>query len=184
MSTPLFDGIDLDMNAEELVLSRSTPGYRFDAAPPPLANQQKAQPAPDSALVLDAEAEVFVTNVIEDHAVVMFALEWCEFCWAVRKLFAQLGIGYKSVDIDSVAFQKRELGTKVRASLKQRCGSPTIPQIYIGGVHVGGAMDLFEGLSNGRARQLLSDAGVEFRRDLQVDAHKFLPQWLHPRKSA
>jgi cysteine synthase A len=182
MSTPLFDGIGVDMNAAELELSRSTPGYRFDAAPSPTLPVKP--PAAEAELALDAEAEVFVTNVIEEHAVVMFALEWCEFCWSVRKLFAELGVAYKSVDIDSVAYQPRELGTKIRAVLKQRCGAPTIPQIYIGGVHVGGAMDLFEAVSSGRAWQLLTDAGVPFRRSTEQNPQKFLPQWLHPRKSA
>jgi cysteine synthase len=182
MSTPLFDGIDVNMNAAELELSRSTPGCRFDAAPspPPAANP----PTPPPALALDAEAEVFVTNVIEEHPVVLFALEWCEFCWSVRKLFAELGVAYKSVDLDSLALQPRELGTKIRAALKERCGAPTIPQIYIGGAHVGGAMDLFDTLSKGRIWQLLSDAGVPFRRNTALNPHQFLPQWLHPRKSA
>ena len=45
----------------------------------------------------------------------MFALEWCEFCWAVRKLFARLGIAYQSVDIDSVAMQAGDMGAKIRA---------------------------------------------------------------------
>jgi cysteine synthase A len=31
MSTPLFDGIEADMDAEEMALSRSTPGCQFDA---------------------------------------------------------------------------------------------------------------------------------------------------------
>jgi cysteine synthase len=31
MTTPLFDGIDADMNEEELALSRSTPGFQFAA---------------------------------------------------------------------------------------------------------------------------------------------------------
>ena len=170
------------MNAAELELSRSTPGYRFDsapAAPAPPANR----PEPE-APQLDAEAELFVTNVIEDHGVVLFALEWCEFCWAVRKLLRALGIAYKSVDLDSVAFQERELGTKIRATLKERCASPTIPQIYIGGVHVGGCMDLFEAVSKGRAWQLLVDANVKFERDVNVNPYKFLPQWVHPRQSA
>ncbi|HEY3254653.1 MAG TPA: glutaredoxin domain-containing protein, partial [Polyangiaceae bacterium] len=180
MSTPLFEGIEVDMNAAELELSRSTPGCRFDAAPPP---PPPAGP-PEPPMVLDAEAEVFVTNVIEEHAVVLFALEWCEFCWAVRKVFAALGIAYKSVDLDSVAFQDRELGTKIRATLKERCGSPTIPQIFIGGVHVGGATDLFEAIAQGRAWQLLSAAGVSFQRNVHLDPQRFLPQWLHPRKSA
>ena len=181
MSTPLFDGIEVDMNAAELELSRSTPGFRFDSAPaaPPPAQRPEPEPLP-----LDEEAEVFVTNVIEEHGVVLFALEWCEFCWAVRKLFSALGIAYKSVDLDSVAFQERELGTKIRATLKERCASPTIPQIYIGGVHVGGCMDLLEAVSKGRAWQLLADAGVEFRRDANLNPYKFLPQWVHPRQSA
>jgi cysteine synthase A len=31
ITTPLFDGIDADMNEEELALSRSTPGFQFAA---------------------------------------------------------------------------------------------------------------------------------------------------------
>jgi cysteine synthase A len=121
LSTPLFDGIDVDMNEAELELSRSTPGCRFDAQPPtapPVAIRQ-----PESVVVLDESAQALVTRVVQDHGVVMFALEWCEFCWAVRKLFARLGIAYKSVDIDSVAFQQGDLGTKIRAVLKDRTGS-------------------------------------------------------------
>jgi cysteine synthase A len=183
MSTPLFDGIDLDMNAAELELSRSTRGYRFDPAPPATPTAGQPQAERQAAPVLDAEAEMFVTKAIANNAVVMFALEWCEFCWAVRKLFAALGITYKSVDLDSVAFQQRDLGTNVRAVLKARCSSPTIPQIFVGGVHVGGCMELFDAIANGAAWPLLSDAGAEFQKK-PIDPHKFLPQWLHPRKSA
>jgi cysteine synthase A len=113
----------------------------------------------------------------------MFALEWCEFCWAVRKLFARLGIAYKSVDIDSVALQEGDMGTKIRAVLTQRTGSPTIPQIYIGGTHVGGCIDLFDAMRAGRMRQLLEDAGVAFNRAVQIDPC-LLPKWIHPRKAA
>ena len=31
MTTPLFDGIEAEMNEEELALSRSTPGFQFAA---------------------------------------------------------------------------------------------------------------------------------------------------------
>lgn len=181
MSTPLFDGIEVDMNAAELVLSRSTPGYRFDAPPPP-APAAIAPGAPQA--VLDDEAVLFTDRTIRDHAVVMFALEWCEFCWAVRKLFARLGVAYRSVDIDSVALQQHDMGTKIRTILRQRIGSPTIPQIYIGGRHVGGCMDLFDAMSNGSLRQQLAAAGVECDREVDFDAHDLLPRWLHPRQSA
>jgi cysteine synthase A len=141
-------------------------------------------PQPGPAPVHDAQAEAFVAQVIGEHAVVMFALEWCEFCWAARKLLARLGITYKSVDIDSVALQAGDLGTKVRAVLKQRTGVPTIPQIWIGGTHVGGAMDLFDAMRAGRMQALLADAGVGFDRDAGIDPYDYLPKWLHPRKAA
>jgi cysteine synthase A len=182
LSTPLFEGIDVEMNEAELELSRSTPGYRFDApaCPAPIVAIRQ----PEREVELDEEAQSFVSNVIRGNAVVMFALEWCEFCWAVRKLFAKLGIAYRSVDIDSVAFQERDMGTKIRAVLKDRTCSPTIPQIYIGGKHVGGCMELFDAMHGGRMRQDLDDAGVEYDQNADIDPYGFLPKWVHPRKSA
>jgi cysteine synthase A len=186
LSTPLFEGISVDMNEEELALSRSTPGYRFD--PPPVAAPASA---PTAAIVPagpaaspDDDADAFVSQAIRDHAVVMFALEWCEFCWAVRKLLARLGVAFKSVDIDSVAFQHDDLGTRIRAALKARTGIPTIPQIWIGGTHVGGAQDLFDAMRSGRLQQLLRQAGIETDLGADIDADGFLPQWLHPRQAA
>ena len=181
LSTPLFDQIGVDMNEDELELSWSTPGCRFDvptAVPTEAVRPQ--QPAP----VVDASAEAFVSEVVAKHGVVMVALEWCEFCWAVRKLFARLGIEYRSVDIDSAALQEGDMGTRIRAVLKQRTGSPTIPQIYVGGALVGGCTDLFDAMQAGRLHKLLDDAAVAHERDARVDPYALLPKWLHPRRTA
>ena len=187
LSTPLFEGIGVDMNDEELALSRSTPGNRFDApAPQPAvaAPTPVVAPRPEPVASVDAGAEAYVTQVIDDNAVVMFSLEWCEFCWAVRKLLARMGIAFESVDLDSVALQQRDLGTQIRSVLKARTGSPTIPQIWIAGTHVGGATDLFEAMRDGRMQRLLAEAGVAVAPDLDIDPTQFLPKWLHPRKAA
>jgi cysteine synthase len=182
LSTPLFDGIEVDMNEAEFELSRSTPGYRFDALPP--AAQPVPIRQPEAAPALDDMAATFVTEVVRANGVVMFALEWCEFCWAARKLFAKLGIAYRSVDIDSAAFQPGDMGGKIRAVLKARTGAPTIPQIYIGGTHVGGCTELFDAMRDGRLRKLLDAAGVAHDRGADIDPYSLLPKWLHPRKSA
>ncbi|HEY6512441.1 MAG TPA: cysteine synthase A [Burkholderiaceae bacterium] len=184
LSTPLFDGIEVDMNDAELALSRSTPGYRFDASAPLPAVAPAAIRQPEAAAALDDGAAAFVTEVVRNQRVVMFALEWCEFCWAARKLFARLGIAHHSVDIDSVAFQQGDLGSKIRAVLKERTGMPTIPQIYIGGTHVGGATELFDAKRDGRLSKLLDAAGVEHDRHADIDPYSLLPKWLHPRKTA
>jgi cysteine synthase len=89
LSTPLFAGIPAEMTDEEIEISRSTPGYRFDAPPargarlPSRGIKRRRRPS----------AEAFVDAAIATPGcpVVMFALEWCEFCWSARKLFAELG---------------------------------------------------------------------------------------------
>ena len=181
LSTPLFDGIGVDMNDEELALSRSTPGCRFDQVAAAGPASASAKPPTQDA---EAEAEARVATAIRDEPVVMFALEWCEFCWAVRRLFAHLGIAYRSVDIDSVAFQRGDLGTRVRPVLRAMTGAATIPQIWIGGTHLGGATELLDALPSGRLQVLLDGAGVAWKRELRVDPAQFLPKWLHPRKAA
>ncbi len=181
LSTPLFEDITEEMDEQELALSRSTPGCRFDpveAATPAPVNEGTADAAPDP------HADSLVTRAIGDHPVLLFALEWCEFCWSVRRLFRSLGIPYESIDLDSVAYQANDLGGNVRTVLKTRTGSPTIPQIYIGGQHVGGCTELFEEMRSGRLTERLDALGIDCINSAGVDPDEFLPKWLHPRKSA
>jgi cysteine synthase A len=179
LSTPLFEHIGEDMDAEEIAISVSTPGYRFDAAAAPVAAT-----APTAVAQLDAEAAAFVDAKVRGSAVVMFALEWCEFCWAARRCFARLGVACDSVDLDSVALQAGDMGVKIRAVLKERIGSPTIPQIYIGGQHVGGCTDLFDAVRTGRVQQRLERAGVAVEGAAAFDPYELLPKWVHPRQAA
>ena len=178
LSTPLFADIPADMTAEEIEIAQSTPNYRFDApAPPPPPVVQ--EPAPVSA-----DAAAFVERVINDREqpVTLFALEWCEFCWSVRRMFAKLGIAYRSVDLDSVEYQKDDRGAKVRAALTARTSVSTIPQIFVGGEFIGGATDVFDSWKQGKLQSLLERSHVAFDRDTKVDPYSFLPTWLHPRK--
>jgi cysteine synthase A len=176
LSTPLFDDITEDMTAEEMALSRSTPSCRFD--------QPAAPPAATATAALDPAAVEFVRRTVTAEPVVLFALEWCEFCWSVRKLFAQLGVEYRSVDLDSAAYQAGDLGGRIRAALADRVGAPTIPQIFIGSEHIGGCSELFEALADGSLQRRLDAAGLDYRRDVSIDPQRLLPKWLHPRKSA
>ena len=178
LTTPLFEHIGEDMTEEELALSRSTPGYRFDS---PSAVPVAPAVVP---VEIDADADRYVAELIRNEPVLLFALEWCEFCWSVRKLFTRLGIAFRSVDLDSVEYQANDLGGRIRAVLAERTGARTIPQIFIGGQHMGGCTDLFDAWRDGSVQQLLIDQGVGFAVDAQVDPYAFLPKWLQPRKSA
>ncbi|HEY8507209.1 MAG TPA: cysteine synthase A [Steroidobacteraceae bacterium] len=185
-STPLFENIGEEMTAEEWALSRSTPSCRFDVVVPAPAPSQPAAPAPAATVAPqpDAEAQRIVDEIIAHNAVVVFALEWCEFCWSVRKLFTRVSINYRSIDLDSVEYQRDDLGGRIRAVLAQRTGARTIPQIFIGGEHIGGCTDLFDAWRAGTIRQRLIDLGIGFDRNYVLDPYSLLPKWLQPRKSA
>ncbi|HVQ33617.1 MAG TPA: glutaredoxin [Lysobacter sp.] len=182
MSTPLFEHIKETMDAGEIAISRSTPGYRFDPAPATCAVPTTQAPPADEAV--DAKAASFVRDVVREQPVVLFALEWCEFCWAVRKLFARLDIPYESVDLDAVAFQHDDMGMKIRGALRAATGTPTIPQIFIGGERIGGCTELFDAMRNGDMQRRLEAAGVAYDRTIALDPNTLLPNWVHPREPA
>jgi cysteine synthase A len=176
LSTPLFDDISADMNDAELEISKSSPGYRFDVASP-------AAPPPEAATVVAEDGLRFLADATSDpnHAVVLFALEWCEFCWSVRKMFARYDIPYRAIDLDSVAFQEEDLGGKIRAALKQETGQATIPQVFVSGTHIGGATELFDACKSGELQKLLDSASVPYNTTVCDDPYAFLPKWLQAR---
>jgi cysteine synthase A len=179
LSTPLFADIPADMTAEEIDIARSTPNYRFDVS----AVSSTPEAADVEPASVSSDAAAFVDRVINDreHPVVLFALEWCEFCWSVRRMFARFGIAYRSIDIDSVEYQKDDRGGKIRAALTARTSINTIPQVFVGGELIGGATDVFDAYKSGRLQQLLDRNHVAFDRALKVDPYSFLPTWLHPK---
>jgi cysteine synthase A len=178
LSTPLFEGISEGMSEEELDISRSTPTARFDVCAVPAAAPPPAAPAEDRAVRFVAETVASPTQ-----PVVLFALEWCEFCWSVRRFFDRAGIAYKAIDLDAVAYQKDDWGGQIRAALRERTGSATIPQIFVGGEFVGGCTDLFDGWKAGRVQKLLRAAEVSHKTEADLDPYTLLPKWLQPRAS-
>jgi cysteine synthase A len=180
LSTPLFDGITDDMNEEEVKISQSTPNYHFASAPPPPPPSDDVEKTVEAA---PADAVEFFDEVTSDSAspVVLFALEWCEFCWSVRKMFAEYEIPYRSVDLDSVAYQEGNKGGNIRKVIEQRTGLKTIPQIYVGGKHVGGASETFDAVKDGSFQQMLEENSVAWNKGIDTDPYSFLPGWLHSR---
>jgi len=175
LSTPLFEDVAEAMTEAECAIAASTPRYRFDAAPVRVAAASPKEAKPS--------ATAFVAEVTGDpkEPVVMFALEWCEFCWSVRKLFATAGIAFRSVDLDSSTFQANPLGGEIRKALHLLTGSPTIPQVFVGGDLIGGATETFDAFNDGTLQARLNKHRVAFDSSLDVDAYTFLPKWLQPR---
>jgi cysteine synthase A len=96
-------------------------------------------------------------------------------------MFARFGVPYRSIDLDSVEYQKDNKGGDIRAAIYQQTGLRTIPQIFIGGEHIGGATEMFDAWREGRAQELLDQHGASYDNSVDIDPYSFLPGWLHSR---
>jgi cysteine synthase A len=186
LSTALFADVAADMNDEEQSISHSTPMCRFGAAaPPPACAAQPPSVTPASTLPapVDPEMLAFVQARIADRTrpVLMFALAWCEFCWAVRRLFEQLQVPCETIELDAVAWQAGDRGGRIRAVLRELTGSPTIPQVFIGGEHIGGCMDVFAAHESGDLARRLAEFGIAARAGAALEPRSLLPGWLQGR---
>lgn len=176
MSTPLFADIAEDMDEAEMEISRSTPGARFDAAPPAIAASAPAQADPKAVKHVDT----IITD--KDRPLVFFALEWCEFCWSAMKLLDLMGVTYRAVHLDGPNYSDPAWAGEVRTALaKSSDGAPTIPQIFVGGKHLGGATDLFDAFNEGRLSDIFDRAGITHGKPDLENAYSLLPKWLQKR---
>ena len=64
----------------------------------------------------------------------MYTTRWCAYCIAARGLLDSLGTRYEDIDVGG--------NPGLRAEMERRSGRYTVPQIWIGGRHVGGFDDI------------------------------------------
>jgi cysteine synthase A len=183
LSTPLFEDISIEMTEEEFAISCSTPACRFDVTEPAAEETEPEVAGAADEVELDEAALAEVNSVLSANSdqVVMFSLEWCEFCWSARKMMSACDIPYITVDLDSVAYQENDRGGKIFEVLRQKNDWPTIPQIYVGDKFVGGATDLFDVGKAGELEELLKARNIPYNDTIKRDPYSFLPDWLHPR---
>ena len=77
----------------------------------------------------------------------MYGADWCGYCARARALLTRKGVVFEEIDTDLVP--------GARQQAQARSGRSTIPQIFIGDQHVGGADDLAALEADGRLDSLL-----------------------------
>ena len=80
--------------------------------------------------------------------VVIYSGRLCTYCNAAKRLLEKKGVAFEEIMIDA--------NDSVRAEMEQRSGSQSVPQIFIGDVHVGGYDDLAECHREGKLDELLA----------------------------
>jgi glutaredoxin 3 len=80
--------------------------------------------------------------------VTLYTTQWCPYCARARQLLQQKGVEFEDIDI--------EAQPEARAEMLTRSQRRTVPQIFIGEIHVGGSDDLLELEKTGRLDPLLN----------------------------
>ena len=85
--------------------------------------------------------------------VLMYLTASCPYCQSADRLLQQKGAAVEKIRVD--------LEPTRRAEMMQKSGRRTVPQIWIGGRHIGGCDDLYELERAGKLDPLLeaSDGG-------------------------
>lgn len=66
--------------------------------------------------------------------VLMYRTQWCPYCRRARALLESKGVAVEEIDIEE--------RPEARAQMIALAGRTSVPQIFIGGTHVGGCDDL------------------------------------------
>ncbi|APE45149.1 glutaredoxin 3 [Sulfitobacter alexandrii] len=73
----------------------------------------------------------------------------CGFCHAAKRLLTQKGVNFSEVDVLANPDRKPEM-------IERANGGRTVPQIFIGGSHVGGCDELYALEREGKLDSLLA----------------------------
>ncbi|HCB38006.1 MAG TPA: glutaredoxin 3 [Acidimicrobiaceae bacterium] len=81
--------------------------------------------------------------------VTIYTTSWCPYCHAAKALLTKKGVAFEEIGVDG----KPEL----RQAMTAKAGGRTsVPQIFIGGSHVGGSDDLHALDAQGKLDTLLA----------------------------
>ncbi|KGN51374.1 glutaredoxin-C6 [Cucumis sativus] len=94
-------------------------------------------------------------EIVASNPVAVFSKSYCPFCVQVKRLLTKLGVSFKAIELDTESD-----GREIQAALAQFTGQRTVPNVFIGGKHIGGCDDTMALNSSGRLVPLLAEAGA------------------------
>ncbi|GAB1285512.1 Glutaredoxin-2, mitochondrial [Apodemus speciosus] len=77
-----------------------------------------------------------IQETISDNCVVIFSKTSCSYCSMAKKIFHDMNVNYKVVELDML-----EYGNQFQDALHKMTGDRTVPRIFVNGRFIGGAAD-------------------------------------------
>ena len=84
----------------------------------------------------------------------IYTTRWCPYCHSAKALLTRKGVRFSEIDVGRDWERREEM-------VQRANGRTTVPQIFIGVVHVGGCDDLHELEAAGKLDPLLANDGSQ-----------------------
>ncbi|KAF6157413.1 hypothetical protein GIB67_004351 [Kingdonia uniflora] len=94
-------------------------------------------------------------EIISANKVVVFSKSYCPYCDKVKKLLSTMGANYLAIELD-----KESDGSEIQKALGELTGQKTVPNVFIGGNHIGGCDAVTSTHKGGKLLPLLTEAGA------------------------
>ncbi|BFG42810.1 hypothetical protein CerSpe_290840 [Prunus speciosa] len=98
--------------------------------------------------------EESVKKTVDENPVVVYSKTWCSYSSEVKSLFKRLGVEPMVIELDELGPQ----GPQLQKVLERLTGQHTVPNVFIGGEHIGGCTDTVKLYRKGELEPLLSEA--------------------------
>ena len=83
----------------------------------------------------------------------IYTTRWCPYCYSAKALLSRKGAAFTEIDVTGDRDGRRRM-------IDRANGRSTVPQIFIGSVHVGGSDDLHALDRAGKLDRLLAGGGT------------------------
>ena len=83
----------------------------------------------------------------------IYTTMFCPYCAGAKQLLNEKKVAFKEIGVDG----KREL----RAEMTERAGATSVPQIFVGGQHIGGCDELYALEKAGKLDAILRENAAE-----------------------
>jgi glutaredoxin 3 len=67
----------------------------------------------------------------------VYTTPFCPYCVSAKKLLRRKGVDFTEIDVAGIPGRRAEMTSRAN-------GRTTVPQIFVGAVHVGGCEELYE----------------------------------------
>jgi len=100
-------------------------------------------------------ADDLVADALSGASVVVFSKTSCKFCTATKDLLTKMDVPFTDINAEIL-----KNSADVRAALERETGQTTVPNIFIGGRHIGGNAELQAASQSGALVEMLASVGI------------------------